>query len=140
MSIIVSHRVEREMSMKNSVKHRAMALCGCLVLSAAAHAQYAPDATMDLGTGYGQTALSQSVLDGTRAIGEKSSTRQSRAGALRPQPSAAEMAQIRRRIEPEYHRRVRIDGKASADRWLAATAREMGLRAGRAARAAQPQR
>jgi hypothetical protein len=126
--------------MKISVKHRAVALCGCLMLPSAAYAQYAPDATMDLGTGYGQTALSQSVLDGTRAIGEKSSARQSRTGALRPQPSAAEMAEIRRRIEPEYNRRVRIDGKASADRWLAATAREMGIRAGRAARTARPQR
>ncbi|MGB3445389.1 MAG: hypothetical protein WBA48_01670 [Xanthobacteraceae bacterium] len=31
-----------------------------------------------------------------------------------------------RSITPEYNRRVRLQGKAAADRWLAATAREMG--------------
>ncbi len=37
-----------------------------------AHAQYSPDATMDLGMGMGQIALSQSTLSGTRAIGSAS--------------------------------------------------------------------
>lgn len=32
-------------------------------------AQWSPDASMDLGIGYGQMALSQAALDGTRAIG-----------------------------------------------------------------------
>jgi hypothetical protein len=121
--------------MKISVKRRSVMLCGCLLMSSAASAQYSPDATMDLGTGYGQIAMSQSILNGTRTIGKKSSgALQSRPGSLQ-QPSAAEMAAMQRLIEPEYKRRVRVDGKASADRWLAATAREMGLRAGRAARA-----
>jgi hypothetical protein len=37
-----------------------------------APAQWSPDASMDLGIGYGQLALSQSALDGTRAIGSTS--------------------------------------------------------------------
>ena len=41
------------------------------LLSFGALAQFAPDATMDLGAGYGQVALSQSILEGTRAIGAK---------------------------------------------------------------------
>jgi hypothetical protein len=39
---------------------------------AEAPAQWSPDASMDLGIGYGQMALSQSALDGTRAIGSTS--------------------------------------------------------------------
>lgn len=35
---------------------------------------------------------------------------------------------------PEYQRRVREDGEASANEWLAATARELGQREGAAAR------
>ena len=35
---------------------------------------------------------------------------------------------------PEYQRRVREDGEASANEWLAATARELGQREGEAAR------
>lgn len=34
-----------------------------------AWAQYAPDASMDLGIGYGQMALGQAAINGTRAIG-----------------------------------------------------------------------
>lgn len=40
-------------------------------------------------------------------------------------------------VKVEYERRVARDGKASADRWLAETAREMGRREGEAARRAQ---
>jgi hypothetical protein len=39
-----------------------------------------------------------------------------------------------RQLEPEYYRRVRLHGKAKADRWLVATGREMGRRHGLAAR------
>lgn len=37
---------------------------------------------------------------------------------------------------PEYQRRVREDGEASANEWLAVTAREIGKREGEAARKA----
>ncbi len=42
--------------------------------SSHAQAQWSPDATMDLGAGYGQIALGQSTLNGTRAIGATSKT------------------------------------------------------------------
>lgn len=48
--------------------------------------------------------------------------------------SAARRQQMMRRIEPEYYRRVRQHGKASADRWLKKTAWEMGVAEGRKAR------
>ena len=41
----------------------------------------------------------------------------------------------RARLQPEYERRVRDDGKASADRWLREVAAELGRRAGEAAKA-----
>jgi hypothetical protein len=40
--------------------------------AAPARAQWSPDATMDLGVGFGQMALSQSALSGTRTIGSTS--------------------------------------------------------------------
>jgi hypothetical protein len=40
--------------------------------AASARAQWSPDATMDLGVGFGQMALSQSALSGTRMIGSTS--------------------------------------------------------------------
>lgn len=115
-------------------KYRAPRLataCAAALASAAACAQYAPDATMDLGTGYGQIALGQSVLNGTRAIDGKSREPSTR-NAVRP--SQAQMQAIARQLEPEYRRRVQADGKASADAWLRQTAWELGRQAGRAAR------
>lgn len=107
----------------------ALAPCG------AAFAQYSPDATMDLGTGYGQTALSQSTLSGTRKIGvdARSSTGKSSTTAART-AQAQSLQQQMARIAPEYKRRVRVDGQASADRWLAQTARALGRRDGQNAR------
>lgn len=116
-----------------SLKSRVFMASACLLLSSAACAQYAPDASMDLGTGYGQIGMSQSILDGTRAIDGKTSPRQAQTQPA-AQPSRADMAAMWKRIEPEYNRRVREDGKASADRWLAAAAREMGKHAGQEAR------
>lgn len=46
------------------------------------HAQWSGDGTMDLGMGFGQMALSQSAISGTRAIGEASG-RAFRAGKKR---------------------------------------------------------
>jgi len=130
-----------------------------------AHAQYDPGATLDLGTGMGGIALGQSTLSGTRQLGKKSrhsdelsptmkeycrkwpnegvckADRARRAGKKQPaahvgRPSQREMNAIMRAIAPEYNRRVRRDGKAKADQWLAKTAREMGRRDGAAARRA----
>lgn len=41
-----------------------------------------------------------------------------------------------REVAPEYNRRVRREGQAEADRWLARTAREIGIRDGKAAKKA----
>ncbi len=54
-----------------------------------------------------------------------------------PGISAARRQQLMRQIEPEYYRRVRAHGKASADRWLKKTAWEMGVAEGRKARRQQ---
>lgn len=61
------------------------------------------------------------------------------AAPSRPAPgiSAARRQQMMRQIEPEYYRRVRAHGKASADRWLKKTAWEMGVAEGRKARRLQ---
>jgi hypothetical protein len=130
-----------------------------------AAAQYDPGATLDLGTGMGATALGQSTLGGTRQLGKKSrhsdelsptmkdycrkwpdegvckADRARRANRKQPsahigRPSQQDMNARMRAIAPEYNRRVRLYGKAKADRWLARTAREMGRRDGAAARKA----
>jgi hypothetical protein len=57
---------------------------------------------------------------------------------LHPEGFAGRILNFRemRAIAPEYNRRVRRDGKAKADQWLAKTARRMGRRDGAAARRA----
>ncbi len=139
----------------------AMALYATCCVTA--HAQYNPSASMDLGTGMGSTALGQSILNGTRNIGkgggsdELSPTmkkycaqwpnegvcKADRARRAKRGPRASASPQVRqsqtdmmRAIAPEYNRRVRLYGKARADRWLAETARDMGRRDGAAARRA----
>ncbi len=116
------------------IRRQAAVACAALLFSGAALAQYAPDATMDLGTGYGQIALGQSVLDGTRAIGKDNQSASQVPAGQAGHPSRSQMEALWRQLEPEYLRRVQADGKASADAWLAATAQEMGRRDGRAAR------
>lgn len=120
---------------------------------------------MDLGTGMGGIALGQSTLSGTRQLGQKprysdelsptmkdycrqwpgegvcKADRARRSKKKQPaarvgRPSQRDMNAMMRAIAPEYNRRVRKFGKASADRWLAKTAREMGKRDGAAARRA----
>jgi hypothetical protein len=59
--------------------------------SRSAQAQWSPDATLDLGMGYGQMALSQSALSGTRAIGSTSG----KAFSARPRPEAKVAAPVR---------------------------------------------
>jgi hypothetical protein len=130
-----------------------------------ARAQYDPSATMDLGMGMGATALGQSILGGTRDIGRKPGRsdelsptmkdycarwpnegvckadrvrRGKRGGPANriSRPSRQEINARMRAIAPEYNRRLRLYGKAKADRWLAKAAREMGRRDGAAARKA----
>ena len=67
------------------------------------------------------------------------------AGTANPSQAADEAAvkaelrrtveQRKRELRPEYERRVREDGKPSADRWLREAAAEMGRRDGAAMRA-----
>jgi hypothetical protein len=54
-----------------------------LFLSPLAYAQWDAGATMDLGTGYGQTTLNQSILSGTRNIGSQNDTDKSQENELR---------------------------------------------------------
>ena len=164
----------------------ALAAMAAIVLPASpAFAQYSPDATLDLGTGYGATALSQSILGGTSQIGteggqgtdelsptmkeycatwpeettcvaytERAAQRAQQQQAqsqmqpgMQPQPQPqmqpaaapdqARMNEMRAVLEPQYERRVREEGKASADRWLVETARRLGEQDGRAAREGQ---
>lgn len=60
--------------MPGSIRIAILSLAALLAAPAAgpARAQWSPDATMDLGVGFGQMALSQSALSGTRAIGSTS--------------------------------------------------------------------
>ena len=51
--------------------------------------------------------------------------------------SNAHMQALMQSIKPEYDRRVREDGKASADRWLRTVAWDLGQKEGRAKRASQ---
>ena len=51
--------------------------------------------------------------------------------------SNARMQALMQSIKPEYDRRVREDGKASADRWLRTVAWDLGQKEGRATRASQ---
>jgi hypothetical protein len=130
-----------------------------------AHAQFDPGATMDLGTGMGSTALGQSILGGTREIGKEPGESDELSPTLKeycaqwpeegvckadrerranqgssteqdPRPSQEEIDAKMKAIAPEYNRRLQIDGKLSADEWLARTAREMGRRDGAAAQEA----
>ncbi len=57
-------------SIRIAIALAAAALAALQVVPA--RAQWSPDATMDLGVGFGQMALSQSALSGTRSIGSTS--------------------------------------------------------------------
>ena len=59
---------------------------------------------------------------------------QSGRAATSPGPDPVRRQQLMREIEPEYWRRVRAHGKASADRWLKRTAYQLGVEEGRRAR------
>jgi hypothetical protein len=131
-----------------------------LLIAAPASAQYSPDASMDLGTGYGATALGSATLDGTRRIGERgngsdelSPTMQDycarwpdegvcRAARARSQQQRkdqpglpqARMSELMAQLRPEYEARVQRDGKSRADLWLRETAFRLGQEEGRRVR------
>jgi hypothetical protein len=138
-----------------------VALASIAMCVSAAQAQYDPGASMSLGAGMGSIALGQSTLSGTRNIGKSTRhsdelsptmrrycaqwpnegvcradrARKARRASPSPSHSSQDLMKARMRaIAPEYNRRVRLQGKAAADRWLAATAREMGRQDGMAAR------
>ncbi|HEY4530414.1 MAG TPA: hypothetical protein VIG97_08845 [Luteimonas sp.] len=76
------------------------------------------------------------------AHGQEAVHPSSAAGQPRELDEAAIKAELRRMVEqrkrelrPEYERRVRTDGKASADRWLREAAAELGRRDGAEMRA-----
>lgn len=138
------------------MKHtHAKALLVVLVAFAACppvSAQYEGGATADIGAGYRDQMLQDLVRSNTvpkpkRADGSPTDARRSRNPSSpvdsrngRPltarQSSAMRDARMRE-IRPEYERRVRTDGKASADQWLMRTAREAGRRDGAAMRGGQ---
>ena len=127
----------------------ATAIAAAAVLALPAFAQFDPGASADLGVGMGQTAMSQSILSGTRRLsapegrsaaprarahrGTAPSTTATVPGSARG-PSPEQVRARGEQLRPEYERRLRTDGKASADSWLARTAYEMGRREGAAAR------
>lgn len=59
---------------------------------------------------------------------------QPRRARVSPGPDPVRRQQLKRQIEPEYHRRVQLYGKASADDWLRRTAWQLGVEEGRRAR------
>jgi hypothetical protein len=83
-------------------------LAGALMLSAAASAQYSPDATLDLGIGYGQMALGQAALSGTRSIGRTSekASRNARRPQAKPKPPAPVRGSLTFRSTPAVTRTV----------------------------------
>lgn len=105
-------------------------LAACMFAAPSAFAQYDPGASADLGANYGQIALSQSVLDNTRAI-EKGKAKPG-ANASRNNGTGLSDAQYRALLA-EYDLRVRRDGQESANAW----AREMGRRESERRKAAQ---
>jgi hypothetical protein len=54
--------------------------------------------------------------------------------SVSPGPDPVRRQQLMRQLEPEYHRRVQLYGKASADDWLRRTAWQFGREEGRRAR------
>jgi len=107
---------------------------------------------------FGDIALSQSILSGTRKITGKSANKRNNSyrkpspknGVRRLKPAANKKVTTTRKsvqlpkqpdmqakwklVEPEHKRRVRVYGRSSADRWLAEKGREMGRRDGSLAR------
>jgi hypothetical protein len=69
--------------------------------------QYDPGASMDLGAGYGQIALSQSIMNGTRDVGEGHAT-QTADRALRLYWSNSVSREFRQKMIEELARRFKL--------------------------------
>ena len=76
-----------------------------------------------------QQRLHEKRLQRTGVVQDQSSTR-----PVSPGPDPVRRQQLMRQIEPEYHRRVQLYGKANADDWLSRTAWRLGVEEGRRAR------
>lgn len=106
-------------------------------------AQWAPDASANLGMGMGGIAVGQSIMQGTRNIGANKTDRDdavagSDAGSAAAPRLSQEMIDAHlKALRPEYDHRVARDGVSAANRWLAETARELGRREGIKARQSQ---
>lgn len=87
-------------------------------------------------------AIAWNVPLATQAHAQEPARPENAAGQPQALDEAAIKAELRRMVEqrkrelrPEYERRVRVDGKASADRWLREASAEMGRRDGAEMRA-----
>jgi hypothetical protein len=109
------------------------------LLPCAAHAQDYGSGWSDVSEGSRQNLMQQEALRDRMRTSE--AARRNADGDQQPQSMSnpgqqlTALAQARmRQLAPEYNRRVQMDGRASADRWLAATARTLGQQDARAAR------
>lgn len=114
------------------------------LMAPAAHAQdvsvVPPVTTADPGQLFPNDPLVRAADPGLNPQGPRpKATRASAPPAAAPgrtlQPDPAKLEVYARTLRPEYDRRVKRDGQASADRWLRAVAHELGRRDGQAARA-----
>lgn len=116
---------QQAMGLRRTSRLAMVLLCASAPLSLAM-AQYDPGATLDLGMGYGQNALSQSAMRNTSENLRDSERRKDDDYAGSGKSRDAHLAELR----GEYARRVATDGAASANAW----ASEMGRRDARAER------
>ena len=115
---------QQAMGLRRTSRLAMVLLCATAPLSLAM-AQYDPGATLDLGMGYGQNALSQSAMRNTSEnLRDSERRKDDYAGSGKSRD--AHLAELRE----EYARRVAADGAASANAW----ASEMGRRDARAER------
>jgi hypothetical protein len=104
-----------------------------LLLSATAVSAHAQDLPMVDGVGsYTHSQIMRH--QGEEESGEANTPVPAAAAPAQSRPPDAELRRMMAELEPEYRRRVRADGQASADRWLADTAYAMGQQDGAMAR------
>lgn len=108
------------LAVRRGVRPRALSLA--LLLGAGlALAQYSPSATFDLGVGFGQTALSRSILQGTLELSGKSG-KTAAPPAYKPDPrlavrfSEARLGQFRQALADHF-----LKGKSAQEKkdWIA---------------------
>lgn len=106
-------------------------LVPCLLVLLSAHAAHAQDY---LGSSLQAEDFGRQL---ERSQGDTSAKDRAPAMSATQPASNARMQALMRSIKPEYDRRVREDGKASADRWLRTVAWDLGQKEGRATRDSQ---